>query len=316
MSVMRILIAAFVAVSLAVPAGAETLKLAVGQRGNWDTSVAELGQRAGIFKKHGLELDILYTSGGGETQQAVISRSVDIGVAAGTLGVLGAAAKGAPVRIIAGETTGAADLYWYVPSGSPLKSIADLAGKTVAYSTTGSSTDTVGRMAMAQFDVPFKMVATGNLPSTFTQVMSGQIDVGWAAAPFGVEALRDGKTRAIFRGGEIKAAQDQTIRVLLTHAAVLAQRKQALVEFMQAYRETIDAMYSGDGLLASYSEFAGIPVDVARQTRDQFFPKAAIDPDAIHGLDAIIADGVQLKFLPAPLTPEQVKQVMAVDQLK
>jgi len=43
----------------------ETLKLAVGQRGNWDTSIAEIGQRAGIFKKHGLTLEILYTQGGG-----------------------------------------------------------------------------------------------------------------------------------------------------------------------------------------------------------------------------------------------------------
>ena len=33
----------------------------------------ELGQQAGIFKKHGLVLEILYTQGGGETQQAVIS---------------------------------------------------------------------------------------------------------------------------------------------------------------------------------------------------------------------------------------------------
>ena len=32
----------------------ETLKLAIGQRGNWDTSVSEVGQRAGIFKKYGL----------------------------------------------------------------------------------------------------------------------------------------------------------------------------------------------------------------------------------------------------------------------
>jgi len=48
------------------------LKLAVGQRGNWDTSVAEVGQRLGVFKKHGLNLEILYTQGGGETQQAVI----------------------------------------------------------------------------------------------------------------------------------------------------------------------------------------------------------------------------------------------------
>ena len=32
----------------------DTLKVAAGQRGNWDTTIAEIGQRAGIFKKHGL----------------------------------------------------------------------------------------------------------------------------------------------------------------------------------------------------------------------------------------------------------------------
>ena len=88
----------------------DTLKLAVGQRGNWDTSVSEIGQRAGIFKKHGLTLEILWTQGAGETQQAVISGSVDIGVATGVMGVLGAYSKGAPVRIIGAETTGASDL--------------------------------------------------------------------------------------------------------------------------------------------------------------------------------------------------------------
>src|SRR5665647_660756 len=114
----------------------ETLKLAVGQRGNWDTSVPELGQRAGIFKKRGLNLELVYTQGGGETQQAVISGSVDIGIAAGAVGVIGAYVKGAPVRVLGSETTGAAD-YWYVPAASPIKSLADTTGKTMAYSTNG-----------------------------------------------------------------------------------------------------------------------------------------------------------------------------------
>lgn len=312
----RLLVGALALAVLAGPAAAETLKLAVGQRGNWDTSVAELGQRAGIFKKHGLELEILYTSGGGETQQAVLSRSVDVGVAAGTLGVLGAASKGAPVRIIGGETTGAADLYWYVPAASPLKAPGDLAGKTVAFSTVGSSTDTVGRMAQAQFGVPFNMVATGSPPATFTQTMSGQIDVGWAAAPFGVSALQGGQTRTVFRGGDITAAQGQTIRVLLTHAAILAQKKPLLVEFMKAYRETIDAMYADDAMLARYAAFAGIAEPIARATRDEFFPKSAVDPDRVDGLDSIMADGVRFKFMAAPLTPEQLKQVVVLDQLR
>ena len=48
-------LAAAAILALAGTASAQdTLKLAIGQRGNWDTSVSELGQRAGIFKKHGL----------------------------------------------------------------------------------------------------------------------------------------------------------------------------------------------------------------------------------------------------------------------
>ncbi len=61
----------------------DTLKIAVGARGVGETFVAELGQNAGIFRKHGIKLEILYTQGGGETQQVVISDSAQIGVANG-----------------------------------------------------------------------------------------------------------------------------------------------------------------------------------------------------------------------------------------
>ena len=86
----------------------------------WDSAIAEIGTQAGIFAKHGLELQMFYTSGGGETQQAVISGSADIGVSPGTLGVLGAFAKGAPIRIIAGEATGTAE-YYFVKADSPVQ---------------------------------------------------------------------------------------------------------------------------------------------------------------------------------------------------
>src|SRR5947209_9303502 len=56
-----------------------------------------------IFKKHGVTQELLYTSGGGETQQAVLSGSVDVGAAAGIMGVLGAYSKGAPVRILGAQ---------------------------------------------------------------------------------------------------------------------------------------------------------------------------------------------------------------------
>ncbi|MGB9210546.1 MAG: ABC transporter substrate-binding protein, partial [Pseudolabrys sp.] len=77
----------------------DLVKIAIGQRGVFENSISELGQSRGFFKKYGLKLDILYTQGGGETIQAIISGSVDMGIV-GTLQTMGAYAKGAPIRAI------------------------------------------------------------------------------------------------------------------------------------------------------------------------------------------------------------------------
>src|SRR5262249_56200270 len=122
LTTLLLLIAAGAGVLPAASHADDMLKLAVGAPNNWDSGLPDIGKRAGIFKKHGLNLDILYTNGGGETLQAVISGSVDIGIGAGTSGVLGAFAKGAPVRILLAGAPGARAPSWYVPPPPPLQS--------------------------------------------------------------------------------------------------------------------------------------------------------------------------------------------------
>jgi NitT/TauT family transport system substrate-binding protein len=304
---------AALALVLAVPAFAQdTLKLAIGQRGNWDTSVSEVGTRLGIFKKHNLVLEILYTQGGGETQQAVISGSVDIGVAAGVMGVLSAFSKGAPVRVIGAETTGAQDLFWYVPANSPVKSLKDTDGKTIAYSTNGSSTNGIVTAFVKQFDLKAKPVATGGPSSTLTQVMSGQVDVGWSAPPFGLDQLDDNKIRIIASGNDATVFKGQTVRLLIANAQFLQSKKAVVDRFMKAYRETVDAMYADPNALKLYADFVGITEAKAKRTRDDFFPKASIDPDKVVGLDSIVQDAVTFKFTAAPLTKEQLAELMQI----
>src|SRR6476646_1776482 len=305
-------LAAF-ALSAGAPASAQdTLKLAIGQRGNWDTSVSEIGQKLGIFKKYNLVLEPLYTQGGGETQQAVISGSVDIGVAAGVMGVLSAFSKGAPVRVIGAETTGAQDLFWYVPANSPVQSLKDTDGKTIAYSTNGSSTNGIVTAFVKQFDLKAKPVATGGPSSTLTQVMSGQVDVGWSAPPFGLDQLDDKKIRIIASGNDAVVFKGQTVRLLIVNAQALQAKKPVIDRFMKAYRETIDAMYADPNALKVYAEFVGISEAKAKRTRDDFFPKASIDPDKVVGLDSIVQDAVTLKFTTAPLTKEQLAELMQI----
>src|SRR5262249_32983445 len=78
------------------------------QRGAWESAAPELGQSAGIFTKHGITLDLVYTRDG-EVEPSVTSGSTDVGVGVGTIGVLRAYAKGAPVRVIGANTTGTAN---------------------------------------------------------------------------------------------------------------------------------------------------------------------------------------------------------------
>jgi NitT/TauT family transport system substrate-binding protein len=290
----------------------DTLKLAIGQRGNWDTSVSEIGQRAGIFKKHGLVLELLYTQGGGETQQAVISGSVEIGVAAGIMGVISAYSKGAPVRIIGAETTGAQDLFWYVKSDSPIKTLKDTDGKTIAYSTNGSSTHGIVMAYMKQYELKAKPLATGGPPGTLTQVMSGQVDVGWAAPPFGLDQLDKKDIRIIATGNDAAAFKGQTVRLLITNVQTLQSRKAVLDRYMKAYRETVDFMYRDPAALKIYAEFLGISDEKAKRSRDDFFPPESINPDKVVGLDTILKDAVALKYTPQELTKEQLAELIQI----
>ena len=299
-------------ISVSTASAQDKLKLAIGQRGNWDTSVSELGQQAGIFKKHGLELEIVYTQGAGETQQAVISGSVDIGVAAGIMGVLSAYSKGAPVRVIGAETTGAADLFWYVKADSPIKTLKDTDGKTIAYSTNGSSTHGIVTAFMKQYELKAKPTATGGPPGTLTQVMSGQVDVGWSAPPFGLDQLDQNQIRIIASGSDAAAFKGQTVRLLLTTAPVLQARKVVIDRYMKAYRETVDWMYANPEALKVYAEWLKISEAKAKRTRDDFFPKEAVNPDRIVGLDVIVRDAVELKFTPTQLTKEQLTELIQI----
>ena len=204
----------------------------------------------------------------------MISNSAQIGVAIGFLGTLGAFAKGAPVRVIGSTYTGGGQLFWYVPAASPIRSLKDAAGKTVAYSTNGSSTHTAVLALKKLSGVDFVPTQTGAAPGTYTQVMSGQIDVGWAGAPFGVDAVEQGKTRVVAKASDDPALDRQTIRLLIANATELAQRRDVFVRFMRAYREALDWVYSTPEGLSAYAKWASISGG-DRQARARRIPAEA-----------------------------------------
>jgi NitT/TauT family transport system substrate-binding protein len=291
----------------------DTLKVAIPQRGAWDAGVADLGQRGGIFKKHGLNLDILYVQAGPESIQALIGGSIDIATASGVSAAVGTFAKGAPIRIIGSEMIGGPDLYWYVPSNSPIRRVEDFNGKTVAYSLTGSSSHAALLALIAQYKLTAKPTSTGNIASTITQTMTGQVDVGFGAAPFGLDLVEDGKIRIIATGNDVASLRTRTVRVNLTNVSNLQSRRDALVRFNQAYRETVDWMYSDPAALKHYGEYSNLPEKIVLRVRN-LIPKESLATDRVQGMDQIMADAVAGKFIPAPLNAEQVKELVQIPQ--
>jgi ABC-type nitrate/sulfonate/bicarbonate transport system substrate-binding protein len=295
------------------PAGAEeVLKIAVAQRGQWDTAVAELGQRAGIYQKRGLKLELLYTQGGPEAYQAVISGSMDVACGGGIEAAIGAFGRGAPLRIVGSAMIGSPDTYWFVLKNSPIRSLHDAAGKTISYSQNGSSSHAALLSLLEQYKVDAKPVATGGHPATLTMTMTGQIDIGRGAAPFGLDLVDKGEIRIIARGSELKERADQTVRVCAANAGTLDKRSDAVASFMQGYRDTLDWMYTSPEALTIYEEFSKVPARQMATWRDEFFPKATMWPDEIRGLKLVLEDTLAKKFLSKALSDAQVVEMVQV----
>src|SRR5215831_634925 len=302
MSKTFVLLIGLIAIAATDAATAETLKVAVAQRGFWNSTFIDVGLKQGYFKEFGLDIEILYTEGGASTLTPVIAGSIDIAMTNGILGVVAAYAKGMPVKIISAEATGAAEAFWYARPESAIRGLADTNGKTVAYSSPGSSTNLILLQLVSQAKVTPKLVATGGAPATLTQVMSGQIDVGWSVPPFVLQQLSDAKLVIIARGSDVAALAQQTIRVNVANANALKERRDAFVRFVKALSRSIDWAYSDPGAIDNYAEIAKVPRGLAQRTRDEFFPKQALQLSEVKGLDVTLKQALEFKYISAPMT--------------
>jgi NitT/TauT family transport system substrate-binding protein len=245
--------------------------------------------------------------------QPIIAGSADIGIGVGVAGVMRVFAKGAPVRILLPAFTGTGDLYWYVKADSPLKSLADTTDKnTIAYSTSGSSTNNIVAAFVQELGVKAKPIATGSPPATLTAVMSGQVDIGWGAFPMALKEVDEGKIRIIARGSDVASLDKQTVRVVIVNADVLKSRKDAVLRFAKAYREAVDWMYSDPDAIKRYAQKVASPEDFVRRSIPQIYPKSVLQTDEMKDLDGIQSDAVKLKFLDQPLSKQQLAELMQI----
>jgi NitT/TauT family transport system substrate-binding protein len=295
------------------PAAAEDVfKVVIGNAINWENQALQLGQEVGIYKKHGIVLDTVTTSGAGETIQPIIAGSADMGGPIAMVGAYRVFERGAPIRILMPMFTGD-NTYWYVKASSPIKSLKDASAKyTIAYSSSGSTTDLIVQGFAKEFGVKAVPTKAGGMVSTLTQVMSGQVDIGWAAPPFGLEEVHDGKIRIIARGNDLASLRSQTVRVLIINDNVLKTRREAVLRFAKAYREAVDWMYADPKAMEMYAKLVKRPLAMIHEAVEKFQPKSALQYDKVSDIEGSMRDAVNLKFIDKPLTKEQLDRLIQI----
>jgi len=208
----------------------------------------------------------------------------------------------------ASRPTGAPDAFWYARPESGIASIRDTNGKTVAFSSPGSSTNLIIRQLVEQEKVTPKLVAAGGAPATLTQVMTGQIDVGWSVPPFVLQHLAEGRAAIIARGSDVKAIRDQTIRVNVANANALKEKRDAFVRYVRALSRAIEWAYSDGAAIDAYAALANVPRALSARTRDEFYPKESLQLSEVRGLELALKQALEFKYIAAPLSIADVQR--------
>ena len=173
-------------------------------------SAFELADELGYFDGTGITFEnVGYAQGGPASLVALAGGSVEIGSAA-TAAVLNSIAAGNDF-VAAYPSNGINDdaqSVFYVRDDSPIKSVADIVGKTIAVNTLGAHLDYVVREALHQKGLPEDSASLIVVPGPqLEQVLrSGQVDVsafGYWQTTFTGAALRNGGLRAVFDDTDI-----------------------------------------------------------------------------------------------------------------
>ena len=279
-----------------------------------------IAQDKGFYRENNIDVDAVFTRGGGENVQAVVSGDAQIGLGTGTLAVISAFVKKAPIKIAAAEITGM-DAFWYVLANTPMRKLEDLAGKKIAYSRPGASSHMavlgIADQIKAKGLKPAEPVSLGGIPEVYTALRTGQTDAGWSVAPFQLDKVEKGELRVVVRGEEINAMKEISARVHFTNNDFAAKNPDAVRGFFRAQQRALDYMFDHKEETAKIwirrAELK-FPESAVLKTWD-YYNRAAMTLKPIRGIQTTIEDGIRNKFLTQPLTQAELSSLVDLSYL-
>ncbi len=303
------------ALAQAAPGGtgaAEKVRVLISLRGPFEMFAPNQAEAEGFFKAEGLDVEFTYAQGGAETVQALATGGVDVAIGSGTMAVISAYGKGAPVRIVSNGKRGASETFWYVRKDSPIKTIKDLDGRVLVYSRPGSTSHLLAQALAKAHGIRPKFVSVGDMASSRTQLMSGQVDTGWLTYPNNYDLVKRGEARVIATGADAPELEGYSVRVNSANANFLRDRRDVALRCMRAVHRGLEWAYQHpEPAIRRWAETLKLDLESAKQIT-KYVPYSAVTFAPIGNLDGNVRLAVEFKMLAEPLTEAQKKELVDI----
>ena len=243
----------------------KTVKVALTSKENLDNLPVFVALRMGFFTEAGLAVEPAYFRGGGEVVRAITTRSVDIGATPAASAVLIAAARGEPIKILSGSTAPLVGIVWIVAADSPIKTIRDLRGRKVGFSSPGSVTHVALQNILKEegLDREVQIVRVGSPGDSWAAIKNKVVDAGWHISPAVYQLLATNEARIVIDGAAYIKRYQQTVVAAMED--VLRKDPEMARSFLRARAKAVKFIADEpDKTIALWADELGLPVAAVR----------------------------------------------------
>jgi len=292
------------AVLIVAPAGAaEKLRVSKAVAFAWTFTPLDVGIQAGIFAKHGLDVEASAAAGDAKLQQAMTADSIDIGIGSGP--GMAFMVKGVPAKAVAVMYGVPKNMAVMVGYDSPIKTVDDLKGKKLGCTTVGSLTHWIGDRINQQkgwTSGGITMVPIGGMPPARAAIKTNQID-GYIGALESGYSLEEAKEWRVITGAT-PFVENFITHVFFARNELIAKRPEVVRAFLKGWMETIAFMKANkDKTVEITSKVINVSPSVAARAYDEqigiFSTDGTFDPKAVATLKASFIEMGLLKEAPA-----------------
>jgi ABC-type nitrate/sulfonate/bicarbonate transport system substrate-binding protein len=273
----------------------------------WVYVPVDVGIAEGFFAKNGLDVDISIMPGGAKLQQALLSGSIDIGL--GGSQAMALSVKGAPTIAVAALAGPPADFAILVLPDSPIRTVADLKGKSIGFASNGSILDWLQQRLSIQEGWGkdgMKGVAAGGSQASEAALISHQLDSIMATTETGFSLEEKHEVRVLTNMRPF--APNLITQVIFARQPYVAEHPDRVARFLNGWFAAVAFITANK---AKTSEIAARVLNMDEAVMDRAYDEelfmlstdGRFDP---KGVEILRQSFVELGMLDKPPSDEQI----------